>query len=102
MYEIDENVFLLVTGTSYQSELGIRLRQIAVRTLRQISDGLVQDEESNTELAHKIKGIALSFGANEIARICLKLEQYDAVIRAHLGKEILSNISNALICLIDV
>ncbi|CAH7407747.1 Phosphorelay protein [Vibrio chagasii] len=101
MYDIDKNVFLMATGSHFQSDIGVKLRQIAVKSLRKICGDILEERESNRALAHKVKGIALSCGAKEIARICLKLEHYDAVINKSAGKEILLDVSNAMIRLCD-
>ncbi len=101
MYSIDTNVFLMATGCDFQSDIGVRFRQIAIRSLHEVSDDILQGRESNRALAHKVKGIALSFGAMEIARICLKLEYYDVVINESAGKKILMDMSSAMIHLCD-
>ncbi|MEZ9481703.1 Hpt domain-containing protein [Vibrio splendidus] len=102
MYDIDKNVFLLVTGVTFESDLGKRFRRIAIEALGQICNDLPKDWQSNTERAHKIKGIALSFGADEISRICLKLDHYDAVVSNYNGKKILTMISKVLIHKIEL
>lgn len=91
----------MATGCNFQSEIGVRFRQIAVRSLRKVGEDVLQGRESNRALAHKIKGIALSCGAIEIARVCLKLEHYDDVINESAGKKILMDASNAMIHLCD-
>jgi len=101
MYSIDTNVFFMATGCNFQSDIGVRFRQIAIRSLHKVSDDILHDRESNRVLAHKVKGIALSCGAIEIARICLKLEHYDSVINNSAGKKILMDVSNAMIHLCD-
>lgn len=101
MYSIDTNVFFMATGCNFQSDTGVRFRQIAVRSLHQVNDDILQGRESNRALAHKVKGIALSCGAMEIARICFKLEHYDAAINEGAGKKILMGVSNAMIHLCD-
>lgn len=101
MYSIDTTVFLMTTGSDFQSDIGIRFRQIAVRSLRKINKDISQGGESNRVIAHKIKGIALSCGAMEIARICMKCEAYDEIINESHGKEILLNMSNVIIHLCE-
>lgn len=101
MYSIDTNVFLMATGCNFQSDIGVRFRQIAIRSLHKVSDDILQGRESNRALAHKVKGIALSCGAMEIARVCLKLEHYDVVINESAGKKILLDMSNAMIHLCE-
>ncbi|MGR5358895.1 Hpt domain-containing protein [Vibrio chagasii] len=102
MYSIDKNVFLMTTGFSFQSEIGIRFRKIAARSLQKVGEDIVQGRESNKTLAHKVKGIALSCGAMEIARICFKLELYDKVVSESVGQSVLMDLSNALIHLCDI
>ncbi len=101
MYSIDTKVFFMATGCNFQSDIGVRFRQIAIRSLLQVRDDILKGGESNRALAHKIKGIALSCGAMEIARICLKLEHYDMIISENAGKKILMDVSNAIIHLCD-
>ncbi|MEZ8737287.1 Hpt domain-containing protein [Vibrio sp. 10N.222.54.B12] len=101
MYSIDTKVFFMATGCNFQSDIGVRFRQIVIRSLHKVSDDILNGSESNRALAHKVKGIALSCGAIEIARVCLKLEQYDAVINESAGKKILIDVSNAMIRLCD-
>ncbi|MGI9875932.1 Hpt domain-containing protein [Vibrio chagasii] len=101
MYSIDTNVFFMATGCNFQSDIGVRFRQIAIRSLHKVSDDILHGSESNRALAHQVKGIALSCGAIEIARVCLKLEHYDAVINESAGKKILMDVSNAMIHLCD-
>lgn len=101
MYKINTNIFFMATGASFQSDIGVRFRRIAIRSLREVGDGILQGGESNKALAHKVKGIALSCGAMEIARICLKVEHYDKVISESAGQKILIDMSNAVIHLCD-
>ncbi|MCC4784516.1 Hpt domain-containing protein [Vibrio lentus] len=101
MYSIDTAVFFKATGCKFQSDIGIKFRKIAVRSLGKVVDDILQGCESNRALAHTVKGIALSFGAKEIARICLKLEHYDQVMRKDAGQKILMDMSNAMIQLCD-
>ncbi|PMK35336.1 Hpt domain-containing protein [Vibrio lentus] len=101
MYSIHTNVFFMATGCNFQSDIGVRFRQIAIRSLHKVSDDILHGSESNRALAHKVKGIALSCGAIEIARVCLKLEHYDGVINESAGKKILLDVSNAMIHLCD-
>ncbi|KOO13201.1 hypothetical protein AKJ18_19815 [Vibrio xuii] len=101
MHNIDTNIFFMATGCKFQSDTGVRFRQIAVRSLHMIRDDIIQRRESNRALAHKVKGIALSCGAMEVARICLKLEHYDSVIKESAGQKILMDVSNILIHLCD-
>lgn len=101
MYNIDTNVFFMATGCNFQSVIGVRFRQIAVKSLRKVRDDILKGRESNRALAHKVKGIALSCGAMEIARICFKLESYDMVINESVGKKILMDVSKAMIHLCD-
>lgn len=100
-YSIDIDVFFKATGSTFQSDFGFRFRQIAVRSLGKVVDDIFQGHESNRALAHKLKGIALSCGATEIARICLKLEHYDQIISKRAGEKILMDMSNAMIQLCD-
>ncbi|MCG9604091.1 Hpt domain-containing protein [Vibrio chagasii] len=102
MYDIDRNVFLMVTGVTFESDLGKRFRRIAIEALGQICNDLSKGRQSNTEVAHKIKGIALSFGADEISRICLKLAHYDAVVSNYNGIKVLTMISKVLINKIEL
>lgn len=101
MYSIDTNVFFMATGCNFQSDIGVCFRQIAILSLQKVSDDILHGSESNRALAHKVKGIALSCGAIEVARVCLKLEHYDAVINESAGKKILMDVSNAMIRLCD-
>lgn len=102
MYSIDTNVFFMATGCDFQSDIGVRFRQIAIKSLHKVNDDILQGSESNRVLAHKVKGIALSCGAIDIARICLKLEHYDEVVSESAGQKILMDVSNTLIHLCDV
>lgn len=101
MYSIDTDIFFKATGCKFQSDIGVRFRQIVIRSLQQVSDDILQGREPNRALAHKVRGIALSCGAIEVARICLKLEQYDAVINKSAGKKILMDVSNIIIYLCE-
>jgi HPt (histidine-containing phosphotransfer) domain-containing protein len=91
MYVIDEHLFTKTTGVDYQSPQGVMFRQIAVRSLRKVTQDISHNQESTKQLAHKIKGIALSCGMRDIARICSKVESYDRVINEKIAKNILSN-----------
>lgn len=102
MYSIDTSVFFRVTGCDFQSDIGVRLRQLAVRSLHKVSEDIIQGQESNRAIAHKMKGIALSCGAVEVARICLKLDLYDKVIKESAGQKILMDVSKVMIELCDV
>ncbi|MEZ9796904.1 Hpt domain-containing protein [Vibrio cyclitrophicus] len=101
MYDINKNVFLMTTGSQFQSELGVHFRKVAVKSLSKIRNDILYGGESNKELAHKVKGIALSCGAMEVARVCFKLEHYDGVISKVSGQRILSDVSNVMILLCD-
>ncbi|RYU68420.1 Hpt domain-containing protein [Aliivibrio finisterrensis] len=91
MYVIDEHLFTKATGVTYQSPQGLLFRQIAVRSLQKIEQDIPHSQELTKQLAHKVKGIALSCGMSDIARICSKVESYDRVINAKIAKNILSN-----------
>lgn len=102
MYSIDTNIFFISTGCRFHSDMGVRFRQIAVRSLSKVCDDVLQGHESNQALAHKVKGIALSCGAMEVARICLKLEHYGKAINHSVTQRVLIRVSHVMINLCDV
>ena len=102
MYQINQTAFLSTTGCDFQSETGIRFRLIAVKSLQTVIDDILQRNDSSRAIAHKIKGIALSCGAMEIARICLKLENYHQMINESATQNILKDVALSMIELCDV
>lgn len=80
MFVIDRNIFLKATGVDFQSEKGLQFRGMALRSLKQSEQELINKELNVKELAHKIKGIALLCGATELARVCSKLEHYRGIL----------------------
>lgn len=102
MYHINQTEFFSTTGCDFQSETGIRFRKIAVKSLHMIIDDILQRSDSSRAIAHKIKGIALSCGALEIARICLKLENYHQIINENAAQKILKDVAISMIELCDV
>lgn len=102
MYHINQSTFLSTTGCDFQSETGIRFRRIAVKSLHTIIGDILQRTDSSRATAHKIKGIALSCGALEIARICLKLENYHQMINESATQKILKDVAMSMIELCDV
>lgn len=102
MYSIDKTLFSRVTGTEFYSEVGLKFRQLAIKSLKSVLDEAQYSNGSDSlELIHRVKGITLACGVPSAAHVCSKLEEYNEVMNVAKTQEELIHLIMSVINLYD-
>ena len=92
IYKLDKDLFLKHTGTDFYGELGDRFKRAATRSLLLISEEINQTKSIDSTIPHRLKGVALSCGFQDVGRVCIKLESYSCIMNEKRFKAVMSMI----------
>ncbi|MFV8458731.1 Hpt domain-containing protein [Vibrio owensii] len=95
---MDKSVFERSTGVAFGSDKGMFFRQLAIKSLQAFQDDARQNCFSNKVLAHRLKGIVSTCGADNAVNVCKKIELYDEIMNKHRTKVIFVRLAAQIIC----